>query len=201
MGIVLILCAACTPETGDRPGETTTTERSVLPDPDIAVSVYSTPGDGQSGTWVPDFQMRRDGTVFVNGVNRFGIDRYQLSAAGVARVRDLVSGISTDADTYGEVEWTDQGTTGIYINLDGEPRDVDIYGLRGITDPDDLHGDVSGRQAEARAPYTPDTFYLAHPLEVYAAVPIIEGSGRRPSGWRARVDLAAGHITEAEVDP
>jgi hypothetical protein len=117
-------------------------------DPDIVVSVYTTGAEGGIGTRVPDFEMWADGMVFVNGDDPFGIDRYRLTRRGTETIRDLLAGVRPGAD-YGELEWTDLSTTSVYLNLDGRPAGLSIYGLRSGSDPDDLSG-LTGDQVDAR---------------------------------------------------
>lgn len=122
-------------------------------DPDILVSIYSTGPEGDPGTRVPDFQLRRDGTVFVNGDTGLGIDSYQLTDTGVQAVLDLVTAASLHDDAFGDLEVTDLPNTSVYLNTEIGPAEgpigVRVYGLD-YGDRTDLEADLEDDQVEAR---------------------------------------------------
>lgn len=108
---------------------------------DVLVSVYSTGGSGAPGTFVPDAEVRTDGTVYLNGEDGLGVDTFTLTPAGIERVREAFRTVAFGEHDYEESKWTDQPVTSVFTTLGGRPESVSVYGLGHDEDVEDHEWD------------------------------------------------------------
>lgn len=141
--------------TGD--GRSATTDSGDVPrttvpprDPDIVLSAYTTGVGGDPGTLVPDFQLHKDGVVYLNGDQPLGIDTYRLSDAGVDKVLDLIADVPLSDDAYGELQVTDLSSTTVYLKTGDEAYGTQIYGLEYDDDLDMLDEDAAESRRRLR---------------------------------------------------